>query len=81
MLAPPSAQRQMPDSWMRGLSLSMPSTLRGNHLSNTTCPTQVFFKSGESCSKLWWSSTWRTTHKTNEAALDKQLVALDKQRQ
>ena len=25
---------------------------RGNHLSNTTCLTQVFFKSGEACSKL-----------------------------
>ena len=30
---------------------SSPS-LRGNHLSNTTCPTRVFFKSGEYCSKL-----------------------------
>ena len=28
---------------------------RGSHLSNTTCLTQVFFKSGESCSKLWRS--------------------------
>ena len=24
----------------------------GNHFSNTTCPTQVFFKSGERCGKL-----------------------------
>ena len=27
--------------------------LRENHLSNTTCLTQVFFKSGEQYSKLW----------------------------
>ena len=27
--------------------------LRGNHLSNTTCLTQTFFKSGESCGNLW----------------------------
>ena len=26
--------------------------IRGNHLSNTTCLTQVFFKSGEWCSEL-----------------------------
>ena len=26
--------------------------VRGNHLSNTTRPTRVFFKSGESCSEL-----------------------------
>ena len=40
---------------------------RGNHLSNTTCLTRVFFKSGESCGKLWWSLTRRKTHNTNEA--------------
>ena len=28
-------------------------TFRVNHLSNTTCVTQVFYKSGERCSKLW----------------------------
>ena len=27
--------------------------IRGNHLSSTTCLTQVFFKSGEECDKLW----------------------------
>ena len=27
--------------------------LRGNHLSNASCLTQVFFKSGEECGKLW----------------------------
>ena len=32
---------------------------------------QVFFKSGEQCSKLWWSLRLRKTHKTNEAELDK----------
>ena len=32
---------------------SSESFLRGNHLSNTTRLTQGFFKSGESCSKLW----------------------------
>ena len=47
------------------------SRVRGNHLSNTTCRTQVFFKSGEECGKAWWSLTRRTTHKTSEAALDK----------
>ena len=26
---------------------------RRNHLSNTTCLTQAFFKRGEQCSKLW----------------------------
>ena len=30
----------------------LPGALRGNHLSNATCLTQGFFKSGESYSKL-----------------------------
>ena len=47
--------------------------LRGNHLSNTTGLTQVFFKSGEQRSKWWWSLRRRKTRKTNEAALDKYL--------
>ena len=29
---------------------SLPGAIRGNHLSNATCLTQVFFKSGEECS-------------------------------
>ena len=45
--------------------------LRGNHLSNTTCLPLVYFKSGEQGSKLWWPLTRKTTHKTNEAVLDK----------
>ena len=44
--------------------------IRGNHLSNTTCLTHVFFKSGEYNSKVWWSFTRRNAHQTNEAALD-----------
>ena len=47
---------------------------RGNHLSNTTCLTQAFFKSGEECSTLWCSLTRRKTHKTSEV----RQVALDK---
>ena len=39
--------------------------LRGNHLSNTTCLTRAFFKSGEECSTLWCSLTRRKTHKTS----------------
>ena len=31
--------------------------LRGDHLSNTTCLTQVLFNSDEPCSKLWRSLT------------------------
>ena len=44
---------------------------RGNHLSNTTCVTQVFFKCGRSWNKLRWSSKRRNKHETNEAALDR----------
>ena len=59
---------------------------RGNHLSDTTCLTQVFlllllllyllpttyyFNCGESCSKVWRSLTLETAHRTNEAVLDK----------
>ena len=51
-----------------GPHLSLPE----NHLSNTTCLTQVVFKSDEYFNKLWWSLTRRNTHKTNEAALDRQ---------
>ena len=29
------------------------ASLRGSHLSNTTCLTQVFVKRGEQCSKVW----------------------------
>ena len=46
--------------------------LRGNHLSNTTCLTQVFFKRGKSGSESWRSLTRQSTKWTNEAVLDKQ---------
>ena len=36
-----------------------------------TCLTHAFFKSGESCRKLWCSLTRRNAHKTSDAALDK----------
>ena len=32
---------------------SIAKVVRGNHLCNTTCRTQVFFKSGEARGKLW----------------------------
>ena len=32
--------------------LTCPGPIRGNHLSNTTCLTHAFFKSGEQCAKL-----------------------------
>ena len=35
--------------WFGSLKLHI---LRGNNLFNTTCLTQVFFKSGEECSKV-----------------------------
>ena len=38
---------------------------RGNHLSNTTCLTQVFLKSGEERGILWWPLTLRKAHKAN----------------
>ena len=51
---------------------SVSSTLfRGNHLSNTTCLTQVFFKRCERFGELWRSSTRGKTHKANQAAIDK----------
>ena len=37
----------------RGAAAQGQEELRGNHLSDTTCPTQVLFKSVESCSELW----------------------------
>ena len=39
------------------------ATLRGSHLSNTTCLTHVLFKSGEECSTGWCSWTRRKAHK------------------
>ena len=45
--------------------------IRGSHLSSTTCLTHAFFKSDETCSKPWCSLTLQTTHKTNEAVIDK----------
>ena len=45
--------------------------VRGQHLSNTTCLTRVFFKSGESCGNSWGSLTRRSTRKTSEDVLDK----------
>ena len=51
--------------------------LSGSHLSNATCLTQVFFKSGEECSKLRWFSTRQKAHKTNEACIKRE--ASDKQ--
>ena len=47
-----------------------PLNVRGNHLSNITCLTKVFFKCGEQCSKFLRSLRRRSTRKTNEAVLD-----------
>ena len=47
-----------------------------HHLSNTTCLTQVFCKSGESCSKVWQSLTRPKARKTSEAFF--RQAALDK---
>ena len=44
--------------------------LSGNHFSNATCLTQVFFRSGQWFGRLGWSLTRRKTRKTNEAVLD-----------
>ena len=44
--------------------------VKGNHFSDATCLTCIFF-SGESCSKLWRSLTRRRTHKSSEAVLDR----------
>ena len=44
---------------------------RGNHLFNTTCLIQVFFKSGQYCGRSWWSLTRRSKNTTNDASLDK----------
>ena len=49
---------------------------RGNHLSITTCLTQVFFKSGEYYSKVRWSSTRKATYENKEGR--SRQVALDK---
>ena len=35
-------------------SIKQHASIRGSHLSNTTCLTHVFFKSGESYSKFNW---------------------------
>ena len=51
--------------------VSMLQDSGGGHLSNTTCPTQAFFKSGEECGTLRRSWMRRKTRKTNEAVLDK----------
>ena len=52
-------------AWTDGLQRS------GNHSSNTTCLTWVFFENGEECNTLWCSLTRRNARKTNEAVLDK----------
>ena len=49
----------------------IPCRVRGNHLSNTTCLTQAFFRRGERCGKLRWSLTRRKTHETNEVVFVK----------
>ena len=51
-------RRPVPDRSPRGrppvwLCAPPREKIRGNHLSNTTCLTQVFFKSGEYFSTLW----------------------------
>ena len=46
-------------------------SIRGSHSSNTTCLTQVFFKSGKYLYELWRSLTLQTAHTANEAVLDK----------
>ena len=48
-----------------------PGGIRGNHSSDATSLTQVFFKRGEEGTTLWCSLKLWTTHKTNEAAFDK----------
>ena len=47
----PSARRQAAPG-TRG-----PQGCAGTHSSDTSCLTQVFFKSGQSYSNLWWSLT------------------------
>ena len=51
------------------------ATVAGSHLSNTTRLTHVFFESGGLCSRLRWSLTRRSTHKTGEAALEESRYA------
>ena len=56
---------------MVGVGAEIMVVVRGNHLSSTTCLTQVFFKSGAECSTSWCSLTRRKTRKTNEDVLDR----------
>ena len=46
-------EKYVADALLVGLRHVKRSHLRGNHLSNTTCLTQVLFKIGEECSALW----------------------------
>ena len=64
--------RLAPRARLPGRAQESPGGLRGNHLSNTTCLTQVFFKCCEWFGKLGCSLTLQTAHKTNRAILDKQ---------
>ena len=73
-LTPPPAAR----TWRfppRTCGPRTPSTrpaaqIRGSHLSNATCLTQVFFKCGEYYSKICRSVTRQNAHKTNATVLD-----------
>ena len=49
-----SHHHTFPEVALHGIPNTRPADedLGGNHLSKATCPTQVFFKSGESCSIL-----------------------------
>ena len=55
----------------RNGALDKTAKLGGKHLSDATCLTQAFFRNGEECCKAWRSLTRQSTHKTNEAVLDK----------
>ena len=48
-----AARTQMPEGGFskRDAFVLLDADCRGNHLSNTTCLTHVFFKRGQSCSK------------------------------
>ena len=66
-----SIERRRPHSHLSFVRPSLWSRFRGSHSSNTSCLTQVFFNSCESCGKSWGSLTRQHTHRTSEAALDK----------
>ena len=54
---------------VRGTAAAERCIPRGNHLSNTTCLMQVFFKSGQECIKLWCSLTRRKTRQMRQGKM------------